>query len=152
MSFEIRDVIGDVNPLQYGGWLIGARSTHVDCIVIEPIDWEEKGKQGEGIDCLVYRVALDKVDNPDSEWFATSDSADGFKGHLLDAGISWEEFKSFISSDDAVKRAWAWREVAQYYGINELDDTPTRETEASLRKRFALPIYRARKRGVHVYA
>jgi len=37
MSFEIKDVIGDVNPLQYGGWLIGARPTHVDCVVIEPL-------------------------------------------------------------------------------------------------------------------
>lgn len=153
MSYEILDVLGDVNPLQYGGWLIGKDPTKVDCLVIEPIDWEENGKhQGEGIDCLVYSVALDKCDDPDSEWFATSDSGESFKAHLTDSGITWDEFKTAISSDNPVKRTYACREIAQYYGMAELDSCPQRITESELKKRYALPIYRARKRGVSVYA
>lgn len=151
MSYEVKAVIGDVNPLQYGGWIIGARETHIDCLVIEPIDWEDKGKQGEGIDCLVYHIALDRDMEPDTEWYATSSNADGFKANLADKGITWDEFKAYVSSEDSVKRAWAWKEVADYYGMENLDDCPTRESESSLRKRFALPFWRARKRGVTVY-
>lgn len=152
MAYEILAVIGDVNPIQYGGWLIGLRNTHVDCIVIEPIDWEENGKQGEGIDCLTYRIALDRDMNPDAEWYATSGDSEGFKQDLVDMRVSWEEFKEYIGSEDKVKRAWAWKAIADYYGIQNLDDSPRREKESELRKRFALPFYRARQRKVTVYA
>lgn len=147
MSYEVLNVVGDVNPLQYGGWIVGSRSTHIDCLVIEPIDWEDGKRQGEGIDCLVYHVALDK-ESPDGEWYDSPE----FRKHLEDGQITWEEFSKSIQNDDPAKRVWAWREIAEYHGIQNLDDCPTRETEAALRKRFALPFYRARKRGVTVYA
>ena len=176
MSYEIRAVVGDVNPIQYGGWLIGLKESHVDAIVIEPIDWEETGKrQGDGIDCLTYRVALDRfklvcsVDDPindtgflvpdhwdntwpwgpeNHEWWDTPE----FRQNFMDAmQLPWSEFTDSICSGDSVKRALAWKEISEFYGMHELDDQPIRETEAELRKRFALPFYRAKKRGVTVY-
>lgn len=120
--------------------------------MIEPIDWEGKGGQGEGVDCFVYRVALDRDTEPDTEWYATSSMADGFRKYLADLNVSWEQFKDSISSDDPVRRAYAWRAISEYYGMGNLDDCPARESEASLRKRFALPFWRARRRGVTVYA
>jgi len=164
--------IGDVNPLQYGAWIVLEPSEkYVDCIVIEPIDWEGNGKQGESIDCLTYSVALDRFKlmsvistretvltdygwnntwhwEPSGEWFDSPE----FRRNIDDSGIGWDEFVTAICDESPVKRAWAHREIAQYYGIANYDDSPSRETEPALKKRFALPFYWARKRGVTVYA
>ena len=173
MSYEVQGVVGDVNPLQYGGWLIGLRDTHVDCIVIEPIDWEENGKkQGEGIDCLTYRVCLDRFkvigdintraeylvpDRWDNSWSWGPDNTEwwddtSFRESIQNSGIGWDEFVTAICSTNPVHRAFAWQEIASYFGIQNLDDYPMREKESDLRRRFALPFYRARQRGITVYA
>jgi hypothetical protein len=168
MSYEIAAVVGDVNPIQYGGWLVGRGAHQVDAIVLEPIDWEEK----ETTDVLVYLVALDRFklvwssatkaarllpcewDNtwhwgPDGhdEWFDT----ESFREHV--AGfVTWDEFTLLLCSEDPVQRAVAWKEIASYHGIENLDSQPSREKCSELVRRFALPFYRARKRGVTVYA
>jgi hypothetical protein len=176
MSYEIAGVVGDVNPIQYGGWLVGLKATHVDAIVIEPIDWEENGKrQGDGVDCLTYTVALDRFKLvcdvadpindagflvPDSwnnswPWGPTNhewwDEPEFHKNFTESTNLPWSDFVESICSDDPIKRACAWQEIASYYGIQNLDDQPIRETEAELKKKFALPFYRARKRGIRVY-
>jgi hypothetical protein len=175
MSYEIIGIVGDVNPLQYGGWLIGARDTQIDCLAIEPIDWESGARQGEGIDCYIYRVALDRMKvigdiatktdvmvcyHWRNEWTGAIvervewwDTAEFRKNFTEATSLPWSDFQDSICSENPVKRAYAWVEIAQYFGIQNLDDSPTRETEAELKKRFALPFYRARKfKKVTVYA
>lgn len=51
--------LGDVNPIQYGGFLIFSPAEgqrYFECEVIEPLD----GGQGEGSDVEVYRFTLDR--------------------------------------------------------------------------------------------
>lgn len=160
MSYEIQAVLGDNNPIEYGGWLIGSHEGYVDCLVIEPIDWEDRGKQGEGVDCFVYSIALDRYTLPVTEDQVMRKMTGELTGEWWDTPMfrehigqftTTEEFFRMIGSENPIERASAWKEIASYAGIRNLDPNPQRESADSLKKRFALPFFRARKRGVTVY-
>ena len=69
------------------------------------------------------------------------------------SGQTVEELREAECSEDPIQRAWFYWTVASYHGWHELTGGDVdRESIASLRKRWSLRMWRARKEGIRVYA
>ena len=101
--------IGDVNPFEHGGGLVFKDRTRVytpELEIIEPDPDNEKL-------CFVTRVIMDKLEDPNDEWFAENGKID----HLANfSGMQPDELELMFKSDDLVARAIAYEAVYSYYG------------------------------------
>ena len=112
-------VVGDVNPVDYGGGLVFEDKTGV---YAPEVEYYDRDSDDDNAKIRVYRFSADKCtfvngvlsDNrfhPElPAWFADK----------LPDGTTPDQF----CSDDTMLRAWAWTEVGLYYGFENLDNYP----------------------------
>jgi hypothetical protein len=152
-EWECIGQLGDKNPLDHGGYWILRDKTGVYCeegeLLIEPSTEEHK-------EYTVYRFILDRctfIDGVLSDnkyhpeccaWWATTPEKmaerpqDG-KG-LIDiadsSGISVEDLIEMFCSEDALRRAIAYRLVGNYHGFDNFDEDPMTMKRFALRNRY----------------
>jgi hypothetical protein len=136
--------LGDVNPLEYGGYFIFEDTTGV---------YQPEAELYMPEDKLAYRFSLDKLtiwaghlipegfnrrmDLPHPvydyiEWF------DGdIKSIASFVGLSYLELMSMFSSDDICVRARAYQAIGDYHGYDNLDSYPLELTEEEAEKRYS---------------
>ena len=131
--------VGDVNPIDYDGGIVLEDSTGV---YAPEVEYYERESDADNSKIRVYRFSADKCtfeggilsDNPyhkdHAVWFADSIASIAAQ---YDRGV---DFISMLCSDDTMKRAWAWVEVAIYHGFEELDSYPLTLTVKEAEKRI----------------
>lgn len=121
--------LGDVNPIDYGGYFVYVDETGVYPPEVEYLESPDDDDAPEG--WTVYRFILEPCtyqegilsDNPyhpmHAVWFADklSDLASFVEQSELDL------INQFVS-DNPIDRARAWRIVGDYFGYHELDSYP----------------------------
>jgi hypothetical protein len=170
---KVLGCIGDINWLDYGGSIVFVPtgqsleySTHtVDAIHITP--HPENDSEGWANHYLIERLKLvgdvaTKQDLPVSysysnEWTGTpAERTEWWFDSLADMcesyGIDSDEFIEAITSENMLRVAHAYDVIGSYHGFHELSGGYEETIKlADYRKRFALPCYQARQRGVTVY-
>ena len=145
--------IGDVGVLDYGAIFVLVDTTGQYDPDIEWLDVEDDDGERR---YTVYRFTLDPCtwingilsDNP-----FHPDQPAWFFDHLAtlasNADMTVPELVALFCSDDPMKRALAWREVALYYGVNCLDSDPLTQLKRwELKRRYRTKKFRAE--GTHV--
>ena len=126
--------LGDVNPVEYGGYFI-----YQDMTGVYPAEGEWLEAPGSDDDVWrVYRFILDKCtfvngilsDNkyhPEHKaWFA-----DYIPTIAEIVGESPEKVIANLCSEDPLHRAWVYREIGLYCGFENLDSYPRTYTKKS---------------------
>ncbi len=159
--------LGDVNPLDYGGFFVLVDETGVYPPEVEVLDVDDNAFDHNNEDkgkWTVYRFILepctfingilsDNKFHPDHPaWFATPENerAEGrnsttwlknlieFCGNDDDG----EELIRRFCSDDPLERADAWRVVGDYHGYHELDHYPLEFTSRiEVEKRYSTSVH-----------
>jgi len=131
--------LGDVNPIDYGGYFVNVDTTGVYPPEAELLEVDyETGK------CTVYRFILENMtyqngilsDNqfhPDhAVWFA------GKLGQVASCmGTTADELVEQFTSSNPIDRAIAWRCIGDYFGFHELDSYPLELTRNEVKQRYA---------------
>ena len=143
--------LGDVNPIDYGGYFIYKDTTNMYAPEGEILESPDNDTGA----WTVYRFSLDRLkmvkgymvsgryrsDWPHplhsyQEWFSTSDS--GLESVARCFGINVESLQSMFCSDDILQRANAYRMIGDYYGFENLDSYPlTFRSRAEVEARYA---------------
>jgi len=136
--------LGDVHPVEYGGYWIFTDETGVYGAEAELLDSpdHEDGKY------FAYRFGLDRCtfiagvlsDNrfhPDKPaWFA-----DRLASVAEGGGSTLDDIIAMFCSDDAIERAAAYRMIGDYHGFDNLDSYPLVMTRAEAEARYSAPLY-----------
>jgi hypothetical protein len=150
--------LGDVNPIEYGGYFIFEDGTGV---------YDPQGEYLEAPDddtgtWYVYRFDLDRCtlttsepdhdgstytvlsDNPyhplHPAWFARKDPKRPQDSGLEDVanftGQDVAELEAALCSEDVIERAHAYRDIGSYHGFDNLDSYPLTLTRAEVDARY----------------
>jgi len=142
--------IGDCNPVDYGGGYVFVDTTGVYCPEVEWVDPVNPDKDESPV--YVYRFTLENCfytngvlsDNEFHKdfpvWFADSVAALAEQFQEEEAWLI-EKF----CSDDPMERAFAWQEVAMYWGWDEMDGYPLSMTYAEAEARYSQEKYKTRQ-------
>lgn len=147
--------LGDAQPLEYGGYFIYQDTTGVYPEEAEWVEIDEPDNENSPV--TIYRFGLEKCtyidgilsDNkyhPDhAAWWAKTEQErlkrpqdTTYLKNLSDQydDMDVDEFAAMFCSDDATKRAWAYREVGLYHGFDNLDSYPLHMSKAEAEKRY----------------
>lgn len=135
--------LGDVNPIDYGGFFIYEDTTGVYApeaeILLEPAD-----EPSDAEEWTVFRFCLEpctyvngilsdnKFHPAQPAWFAADlASIASLVGMELDAMIQ------AFTGDDIVARARAWQAIGFYHGFSNLDSSPHTLTRTEVAARYA---------------
>ncbi len=133
--------LGDANPIEYGGYFVYVDETGVyppEAELLDAPDCDEKQRWN------VYRFILEPCtfingilsDNrfhPDKPaWFA--DRLHAVAGYC---DFDMEEMISALTGNDIKAKAWAWKAIGEYHGMNNLDDYPLTFNRAEVEARYA---------------
>lgn len=151
-KWELIANLGDVNPLEYGGYFVYRDTTGVYPpeaeLLVEPCEGESK--------YTIYRFILepctfvdgvlsDNKFHPDyPAWFATPEAQKAerpqdttYLSRICEThGIDRDELIKSFCSEDPIDRAHAWRMVGEYHGFENLDQSPASMSKAEVRKRY----------------
>lgn len=144
---EVFRNLGDEKPLDYGGFLV-LRMTSPD--EVEASYEAEFWPEPEGGKYTVYRVGLDRLKKAGdhlvpfeygADWPHPVERYDEWFHQGLDdvasfVGSTRAELEADFSSADPVKRAWAYRAVADYHGWDNFDSYPLELTREEMEKRW----------------
>lgn len=144
-NWELVANLGDVNPIDYGGYFVYRDTTGVYPpeaeLLIAPDEEPENPSKAAWITyrfilepcTLVDGILSDNKFHPQhAAWFARDLKAvAGCCGYALD-----ELVLMFLSADPC-DRAHAWRAVGDYHGFDNLDSYPNRLTRAECETRYA---------------
>lgn len=139
--------LGDVNPLDYGGYWVLRDKTGVYAeegeLLIVSEDHEGGGDDGDEM-YLVYRFILERCtyvngvlsDNkfhPEHPaWFA--DSIDSIASSI---GMSNMELMESLWGDNPLKRAAAYHAIGYYHGFENLDSYPLQLSRSEVEQRYS---------------
>ena len=133
--------LGDVNPLDYGGFLVWVDTTGVYPPEAEVIELDAPDDDDSPL--TTYRFILEPCtfiggvlsDNPFhpdcAVWFA-----DRLESIANCQGIGSESLLAWFLSTDPIDRGNAWRAVGEYFGWQELDSYPCQYTRAEMADRL----------------
>ena len=123
--------LGDVNPIDYGGYFVYVDTTGVYPPEAEVLISPDSDDAPEG--WTVYRFILDQCTFVDG---VLSDNsfhpelpawwADELPRLAAYNGQTELRLVTDFCSDDPIARAWAYRSLGDYYGYHELDSYPLR--------------------------
>jgi len=151
--------VGDVNPFDYDGGFVYEDETGVYSAELEWIEAQDDGS-GEAGPWKVYRWDLDRLETVEidgavylvpfgfgartdlpysiesyDEWFHRD------LGEVADTvGSTVEELRAALCSEDPMRRAFAYLELAQYHGFENFDSYPlefSKEKREELEARYA---------------
>jgi hypothetical protein len=138
--------LGDVNPLDYGGYWVLVDTTGEFTPEGEFVEVDEQ------TNCLtIYRFSLEqcslingvlsdnKYHSEYPAWFA-----EGLESVAAFCGVPVLELRVMFCADDPVVRARAYGDVASYHGWNNLDDDPLVLSRSEGRSRYRLVKYRVK--------
>jgi hypothetical protein len=157
-TWELLANLGDVNPLDHGGYFVYRDTTGSypeEAEYLEVPD-DDTDPESDGARWTVYRFGLDKcmakpvrADNavylvPASyrqDWPHPLASYDEwFHKDLARVasfiGSSLEELRADFCKDDPIARAWAYRAIGEYYGFVNLDSYPLSLTRDEAAARY----------------
>lgn len=131
--------LGDVNPLDYGGYFI-----------LDPETAELLEVEDDSAMYTVYRFALDRCKMKrgflvpfayENDWpYPVSVYEEWFARDLSDVanfiGSDEETLQNQFCSEDAIVRAHAYRAIGEYHGFANLDGDPLRLTRKEAAKRY----------------
>lgn len=129
--------MGDVNPMDYGGFFVYVDETGVYAPEAESLELNEGGKYTAHRFTLEPCTYIDGVlsDNPyhpkSAAWFA-----DDIEKIQACTGI--DGLVALFCSQDPIERATAWRAVAEYSGLENLDSYPLTLTKKECKKRYGI--------------
>ena len=151
-AWECIAQLGDKNPVDHGGyWILrdttGVYTEEAELLVVPEDD--------DG-DYMIYRFILERCtyvngvlsDNkfhPDkSAWWAKTEEErksrpqdSTYLKNVADfIGMDVEELADHFCSEDALKRAVAYRAVGDYHGFNNLDDYPLTMKRREVKARY----------------
>jgi hypothetical protein len=137
--------LGDVNPLEYGGYFVYRDATGV---------YPEEGEyiiapEGDSEEWIVYRFTLDRCKQIDSflvpfawdpSWpHPLADYQEWYVGELADVanvtGEDPDELRAHLCSEDPCKRARAYESMGLYFGFHEFDEYPFHLTREEIEAR-----------------
>jgi hypothetical protein len=141
--------LGDVSPVEYGGYFIFTDDTGV--YPPEAEYWDADSREAYRFDLeqlhlveghLISKRLYDKVlfGGPDAlpyplkdyvEWFD-----DDLSGVASATGFTVEQLQAWFCSDDPLDRARAYREVGEFWGFENLDSYPLHLTKREAEKRY----------------
>lgn len=147
--------LGDVNPLDYGGYFIYRDETGVYPEEGELLTLDDESDEDSSY--TVYRFILDRCtfingvlsDNPfhpdHPAWFAKPESERAARpqdttylsGVANFIGQDVDELIADLCSEDAIRRAQAYRAIGEYHGFENLDSYPLTITRAEAEERYA---------------
>ena len=139
--------LGDVNPIDYGGYFIFEDTTGVHPPEAEYLtDPDENGTRT--VYCFILEsctyqngILSDNKFHPDHPaWFA---------GDLNNVcsymGVEELELIRLFCSDDSLERASAWRMVGRCHGFGNLDQYPLQLNEEETRERYESEKYQTKQ-------
>lgn len=140
--------LGDVNPLDHGGYWIFVDETGVYAPEAEWLEVPDIDDAGGLNVRRAYRFILEPCtfqneilsDNPYHPdypvWFANRlDQLANF------AGMEVPELIALFCAENPLERAEAWRVVGSYFGFHELDNYPLELRRRETRQRYSDPRY-----------
>lgn len=150
--------LGDASPLEYGGYFVKVDETGVYAPEVEVLQElpDEVDVDDPEARWTVYRFILEPCtyvdgvlsDNPShpdyAAWFATPEAERAtrpqdttYLSRIAESdGHTIAELIAGFCSADPIERAWAWREVGDYHGYDELDSYPLTLTRAEVEARY----------------
>ena len=125
--------LGDVNPLDYGGFLVRSDG---EIIVIEPRDEDRKIKVHQFPNTLCYPIRGGGVS--DNEFH--KDKHAWFSGSLrvVASSCDHEDIEADLCSDEPVTRAQAYQSIVWYHGLVNFDQYPITLTRTECRRMYNL--------------
>lgn len=143
-SWKIVGNIGDANPLKMGR-IVRVDTTGVyasELILIAPANKTKKGKEIYEVATIVcerctmlnndWKTISDNPFHADKPaWFA--DKLDEVAGSI---GIQVDDLARKLVGSNPTERAWAYNDLASYFGIENFDEYPIETTAGKLRRRF----------------
>lgn len=135
--------LGDENPLDYGGYWVLEDTTGVYPEEAEYLETNEE----DGL--TAWRFILEKCtyengvlsDNPFHKdypaWFA-----DDLDDVASCCGTTADELRRKLCSDNALERAEAYRDIGNYFGMENLDQYPLHLSRREAKLRYAKKQYR----------
>jgi hypothetical protein len=125
--------LGDVNPLDYGGFLVRSDGEIID---IHPRDEDRKIEVHRFSNTLCYPIegggVSDNEFHKDHHAWSLEDleSVAGSADH--------ESIEADLCSDDPVTRARAYQSIISHWGIHSFDDDPVTLTRTECRRMYNL--------------
>jgi hypothetical protein len=139
-TWELIANLGDVNPIEYGGYFVYRDTTGVYPEEAELLS----SPDSDGGTWTVHRFSVDRLERVDingrtllvpfgfpkrtdlphpidqyEEWF--SEDLERVASYI---GQPLEELRGDLCSEDACKRAFAYRAIGEYHGLDNLDSYP----------------------------
>ena len=143
-EWEFVTNLGDVNPVEYGGYFIFRDKTGIYQPEGEYYDPETREAfrfsldqlqvfSGDLIPLSIWyeRYSLPHALNSYIEWFSKD-----VKSLASFVGIDSLELKRMFTSDDILERARAYESIGMYWGFNNLDNYPLKLTRKEAEKRY----------------
>jgi len=124
---EIIGTIGDINPVDHSGGIIGCVDGEYRLDYLEVLEEENAW--------LGYTINLDKVEDVDTEFGSCH-----VNSVCSCCDIEKQELQRLFASDDPQERAMAYWIYSMCWGWERFDSSPLRfeaEDEAMLRERFS---------------
>ncbi len=123
--------IGDVNPFEHGGVFIFKDTTGVydpEILFIDPLEDIPQVAN-------TYRVVMDIVtkESIQDEFWGDSNDIEGVAGFI---GQTSQQFIDDITSDDLVRRGFAWDALVKYYGPQNFGECPDLTKISDLRRKY----------------
>lgn len=133
--------LGDVNPVDYGGYWVFRDTTGVYCEEAELLLSPDSDDHGEKYE--VYRFSLDRctcIDGILSDNKFHPEHPAWFAKNLLcvakSYGMALDELVLMFCSEDATQRAAVYRMVGEYHGFENFDSYQLHLTRAEAEVRY----------------
>lgn len=138
--------LGDVNPIEYGGFWILKNGEEITCEILElPLLEITETLPGdtEGNQFRVYRFSSEKCffengiisDNPfhknKKTWFA-----DSLKSVASSCGMPVDDLIRILCSQNPVERSTGYQILVEYFGPDQFDDYPLSLSLSEVKKRY----------------
>ena len=144
--------LGDVNPLDYGGFFIYEDTTKVYAAEGEYYIPEENQCYRFSLDKMSFvnghLISADMLERSKTkslpypiesytEWY--EDSLSSIASYI---GVELSELQTWFTSDNVLDRARAYESLGQYHGFENLDSYPLHLTKTEAKKRYAKELKR----------
>lgn len=143
-AWELVENLGDVNPIDYGGFFVYRDTTGQYPEEAEVLMEQGEDAHGDPTSWTVYRFPLDRCTYVDG---ILSDNAfhpeyEAWFGEDLDGVASYldhDSIRADLCSEDPTRRAHAYRSIGEYHGWENFDSYPLTFTDrAEVEARYSL--------------
>jgi hypothetical protein len=120
--WRMLDNLGDVNPVDYGGFFVYVDRTGVYAPEVELLESPDSDDAPEGWD--VYRACIEK--DPTRQWWY-----DRLSEVAVSHGMELSELQRMATSADTLARAMVYQCLFSHFGAHEFDSYPNHYAKRS---------------------